>query len=352
MGEKAVSLLILLLFSCPSFAYFERGIYSKAGVRAIGMGGAVTAVADDSSDAYWNPAGLALVDSLDISYEWASIANGTIKHSYPAIAVPIPFGWGPVIGGSVETRESDNSGITVREESDCISGAVPLTRGGLFYAGGNLRYLKFSSSMKGIGGNGFGGDVGFLLRLQHIPLARELRFGAVFQDFDGKITDKTGVSQNLAKTIRLAMAGYPHERLACTAEFEQTWNPSGPSWVIARNLRAGAAFLVWGNWLALRAGAVRRMEEIEKTDRTRYFLGTGVNYRGFAFDYAWASKTFLYDADTYMGVSFRLSGLMPEMRKETIKPEPTVPDEIRVIETVPIIPPAPENSPKIKPKKQ
>jgi hypothetical protein len=349
---KAFILLIALGWASLASAYFERGIYSKAGVRAIGMGGAVTAAADDSSDAYWNPAGLALVDSLDVSYEWADIANGSISHSYPAIAIPIPFGWGPVIGASQEIRKSSNSGISVREESDCISGAIPLTRGGLFYAGGNLRYLKFSSSMKGIGGHGFGGDAGFLLRLQRIPLARELRFGAVFQDFDGKITDKTGVTQNLAKTIRLAMAGYPHERLACTAEFEQTWNPSGASWVIARNLRAGAAFLVWGNWLALRAGVVRRMEEIEKTDRTRYFLGTGVNYRGFAFDYAWASKTFLYDADTYMGVSFRLSGLMPEMRKEAIKPEPTVSDEIKVIETAPLISPAPAVSPKVKPRKK
>lgn len=328
--------MVLLFLSGPALSYFERGMYSMAGVRAIGMGGAVSAAADDSADAYWNPAGLALADSLDVSYEWAEIANGTIKHSYPAVAIPIPLGWGIVVGASQETREFPDSPISLREEADAISGALPLTRGGLFYAGGNLRLIRFTSTMKGISGQGFGGDAGFLLRLQRIPYARELRFGVVFQDFDGRVKEKSGVTQNLARNIRLAMAGYPHDRVVCTAEFEQTWNPSGSvSWSIARNLRAGTAYRVWGDWLVLRVGVVRRMGESEPKDRNRFFLGGGVNYKGFAFDYAWASKTAVFDADNYLGVSFRLSGLFPSMRKEDVPPEPPAPSEIRVIETGP-----------------
>ncbi|NLB34557.1 MAG: hypothetical protein GX817_01875 [Elusimicrobia bacterium] len=41
-------------------AYLNQGI----GARAMGMGGAFTAVADDASAAYWNPAGLALIDNI------------------------------------------------------------------------------------------------------------------------------------------------------------------------------------------------------------------------------------------------------------------------------------------------
>jgi hypothetical protein len=48
-------LLVWLLVSAPAFAQTE----GPVGVRAAGMGGAFTAVADDGSAAFWNPAGLA-----------------------------------------------------------------------------------------------------------------------------------------------------------------------------------------------------------------------------------------------------------------------------------------------------
>ena len=337
-GERFISAIFLLFLAGPSLSYFERGMYSMAGVRSIGMGGAATAIADDSADAYWNPAGLALADSLDVSYEWAKIADGNIQHSYPAIAIPIPYGWGPVVGMSKETLEFPDSPSHLREEAIAISGATPLTRGGLFYAGGNFRFLKVTTSMNGVGGKGFGGDAGFLLRLQKIPYARELRFGAVFQDFDGRVKENNGVTQNLPRVVRLAVAGYPHDRLVVTGEFEQVWNPSGVvNWIGARDLRAGTAFRVWGDWLTLRTGMVRRLGDIAPKERNRFYLGGGVNFMGLALDYAWASKTPTFNADTYMGISFRLGGLFPSMRREAIPPEPPVPPEMRAIETAPII---------------
>ena len=48
-------LVLLLALSAPAFAQSE----TPVGVRAAGMGGAFTAVADDGSAAYWNPAGFA-----------------------------------------------------------------------------------------------------------------------------------------------------------------------------------------------------------------------------------------------------------------------------------------------------
>src|SRR4051812_12026337 len=46
---------LLLLLPATAFAQSE----GPVGVRAAGMGGAFTAVADDGSAAYWNPAGFA-----------------------------------------------------------------------------------------------------------------------------------------------------------------------------------------------------------------------------------------------------------------------------------------------------
>jgi hypothetical protein len=49
------SLAVLLTVTPPAFAQSE----APVGVRAAGMGGAFTAVADDGSAAFWNPAGFA-----------------------------------------------------------------------------------------------------------------------------------------------------------------------------------------------------------------------------------------------------------------------------------------------------
>jgi hypothetical protein len=54
-GRCVCTLLILLSLRVPAYAQAE----APVGVRAAGMGGAFTAVADDASAAFWNPAGLA-----------------------------------------------------------------------------------------------------------------------------------------------------------------------------------------------------------------------------------------------------------------------------------------------------
>src|SRR5215831_19498553 len=47
--------LVCLLAATPAAAQ----IYESVGIRAQGMGGAFTAVADDATATWWNPAGLA-----------------------------------------------------------------------------------------------------------------------------------------------------------------------------------------------------------------------------------------------------------------------------------------------------
>src|SRR5437763_281076 len=54
-GSRLRHLLLLLLVPSSAFAQSE----APVGARATGMGGAFTAVADDGSAAFWNPAGLA-----------------------------------------------------------------------------------------------------------------------------------------------------------------------------------------------------------------------------------------------------------------------------------------------------
>ena len=68
-------LLPLMIFaidaSAQSFANAKYGgdfLSVGAGARALGMGSAHAAITNDVTSAYWNPAGLTDVESLDIAY--------------------------------------------------------------------------------------------------------------------------------------------------------------------------------------------------------------------------------------------------------------------------------------------
>lgn len=74
-----ILLLIMLLGTMTPGVWAESagraGAFLKMGVgaRALGMGSAYTAVADDSTAAFWNPAGLALLEKSEASFMHANL---------------------------------------------------------------------------------------------------------------------------------------------------------------------------------------------------------------------------------------------------------------------------------------
>jgi hypothetical protein len=71
--------LLPLLLSVPLSAVPAAAqVVESVGVRALGMGGAFVAVADDGTATYWNPAGLATGPTLDVcgSYATGDVAGG------------------------------------------------------------------------------------------------------------------------------------------------------------------------------------------------------------------------------------------------------------------------------------
>src|SRR5471032_2639582 len=61
------------------------------GARAIGMGEAYTAQADDVSSLYWNPAGLALMRERQASFMYDQLYQD-LKFSNAAIGIPLENG--------------------------------------------------------------------------------------------------------------------------------------------------------------------------------------------------------------------------------------------------------------------
>jgi hypothetical protein len=64
----------ILSCACVAFATPHAGAFLRMGVgaRALGMGGAFTAVADDATAAYWNPAGLVKIENIEATFMYAA----------------------------------------------------------------------------------------------------------------------------------------------------------------------------------------------------------------------------------------------------------------------------------------
>lgn len=111
--KKLVSLLTVAVFVLlASSLSYAKGIFIQPGARAAGYGQAFTAVADDATAIFWNPAGLAyqkdtqaMMSAFYINYDATS--NGPIFNKFETSAI-LPF-----IGFSTAVDESKKTVLGV-----------------------------------------------------------------------------------------------------------------------------------------------------------------------------------------------------------------------------------------------
>ncbi len=188
----ALSIAVSSMFVSPRFSqaaaqgdYTSEVLAIGVGARALGMGGAFVGAASDCTAAYWNPAGLSLIDNVEIAtihatkssiqtYDFFNVAFNTGKSgSYAISYIRLAVDDIPVTGPSGPTVLSTTSDV---EQVALLSGGWRVAK--KLALGVSLKFLRtdvFTASA-----TGFGADLGLIYK----PV-KQLGIGLSFRDFTG-----------------------------------------------------------------------------------------------------------------------------------------------------------------------
>ena len=226
--------LVLVLCSASLFAQTSVGKYAGeflalgVGGRALGMGGAHTAVVNDVTAGYWNPAGLARIDYPQIVLMHEEHFGNLVNYNYGAVAIPygndMSFGISVIrlsIDGIPDTRDALVDRITgqviyditnpyARIDYSKIKGfnntdyAFYLTfakrQSEDFYWGANVKIISRSIAEYSAFGIGF--DAGAYYK----PMDN-LHLGASIQDITTTLVAwSTGTNELISPTLKLGAA--------------------------------------------------------------------------------------------------------------------------------------------------
>jgi hypothetical protein len=241
--RAVVLLLFVILLTLPALAAGQAGtdiavLEAGVGARALGMGSAFTAIADNADAPYWNPAGLGLVASSEITTMQTRLSTDA-DHYYvsfvqPALGGTVGFSWIQVgLGNITQTSSEVNNNNQVQNLGtfSYFSNAYLLSYGknlnDHIFVGLTGKYL--TSDMSGIGGGqatGYSVTPGLLLRLStvHNPLSTSPMFtiGLKLDDAFNQQQWGTGTTENVPPKLRLGLAYHSPNPGTVAVDINQT----------------------------------------------------------------------------------------------------------------------------------
>jgi len=283
------------------------------GARAIGMGGAYSAVADDISSIWWNPAGLGFLQNKEVMF---NVVDYTLDltYNYAAAAVPVLdnrmtvgafFGYLDIPDEEITTITSPNGTGSFYNAYDFqMGGSLAYILSDRFTAGVNLKYIH-QDFFQDISGNAFGIDAGAIYHTELMD--REIRFSFAIQNLGTNITmrgDKIRTSlppQSMTGGIPDGYGDYSTDPYAMVNRSTREAYFLTHTYRLPTVVKIALAYNLYtsekANWLA--AGEIWRNSNIPIS----YTMGTEMNYNftpflSGALRLGWEVKTDEYTEDT------------------------------------------------------
>lgn len=200
LSKISVSILFLALLAPRLYPQGAIFLMIYPGARAVGMGGAFTAIADDGLATYYNPAGLGFQKTTNFSFthsDWLPGLLPGMKYQYTTLTLPfyqMNYGLFSAYLNTGETEVIDKTGKIIGRYSS-YDWAMGISFGKkvspIFGIGGSFKYIYsflFPAWLEEVmpelgleGGTGKSAalDIGALLSL---PFHGEFRFGLVLQN--------------------------------------------------------------------------------------------------------------------------------------------------------------------------
>ena len=264
-GRIAAFALALALLALPLPRAAADDSHVAVGTRALSMGGAFSALADDASAPYWNPAGLTGLGHQAFLAEHSWLFGSAVGSDYVSFVLPLT--WRQAVALDLQHVGLDEDGLRYGENRFGLSYAASLGRGVSIGATGRLVTRSFKLDETSLGeGSGFGLDWGVLWSPRST-----LRLSLSTQDaFDTEIRYDDGRRAVAYRQALHAGASYRvRERVLLCGQVDDRW-------------RAGME-VVPVTGLALRAGLDRFREDAEGTG---FATGLGLKAGPLSVDYA------------------------------------------------------------------
>ena len=277
-----------------AFSAFKNGI----GARALAMGGAFVAVADDATATLWNPAGLAQLDDTRLAGMSTDLYGLGITHQFVGATTSfanlgLGLGWERA---SIDGQEVDEDGVlggTFTWLEQAIIGSIATNVMDIAMAGANVKYYMADSGL-GDTATGFGFDLGLLVSLGDMFV-----IGVNAKDLAGSTMEWDGGATDIVSgcyTAGLAMK-FADDKLILATDVDFDGSNLGDTHV-------GVEFKVIDE-LALRGGVVLTNEF-----QDYYFaVGAGINVAGLYVDAAYVLEETLGNT-LVLSAEFSLGGLL------------------------------------------
>ncbi len=248
--------------------------------RALGMGGAFVAVANDYSACYYNPAGLVHLPSRQVGSMYTNLYGlGLLSHSFLSFAEPnTGMGSGALswshLSANLEPEEWTYDCWTYSYADYLFNSEnFPLNSWGA-----NIKYIQ--QNILDISASGYSFDLSYLGKNE------SLSWGICVQDFFSQINWGTGHVDILPMNIMAGVAFTINQRGLIALDVELS--PED----IPRNLKLGGEWKMGEN-IFLRGGLVRKFQKEENLNFSGG-IGFKINLNatnGLLFNYAFTSST-------------------------------------------------------------